>query len=112
MKNYIVSEEELKRLIALSRLHKTMKDKKIWDNLAMNDDELINDLFGNKQPVELLAEGEVIFDDEDDELWIGEGETWLHGEFKNLEGQNIKIFIQKDTKWEKYYLKFTIGYLI
>ena len=56
------------------------------------------DFTKSKQPVELVAEGEVIFDDEDDELWIGEGETWLHGEFKNLEGQNIKLYTAKNTK--------------
>ena len=82
MKSYIVSEEELK-------------------NWLRNDE--IEVFLKSKQPVELVAEGEVIFDDEDDELWIGEGETWLHGEFKNLEGQNIKLYIAKNTKWMTLY---------
>jgi len=73
MQNYVISEEEIR--IIRNRLE-------------------VEEFLAGKQPVELMAEGEVIIDSEDGEVWIGEGETWMHGELVKFEGQIIKIYIQ------------------
>ena len=50
----------------------------------------------NKNQV-VIAEGEVIIDDEDGEIWIGEGEYWV-GWLKKHEGKKVIILEVKDEK--------------
>ncbi len=88
MKQYLISEEELDDLLFAVNVN---------DKNRMSDKydlrEWIKDI-KSKKPVEILAEGEVLIDDEDGEVWVGTPDltgTWLGGEMRSREGKKGKL---------------------
>ncbi len=86
--DYIISEEELKRLVSICN-----HDFK-YESISMDSD--IKDFLQSKQPVELMAEGEVKVSYKDD-MEVSVGDTLLKDTLSKYQnkGQNIKIYIQK-----------------
>ena len=88
MKYFIVSEMELKQKIdkLQGTYHNTMD--------LVEASSLVEEMLADKQPVEMIAEGE--FDRTDRNYGSGfVGEDNLISKFDKYEGKSIKIFIQE-----------------
>ena len=95
MNNYIISEEELKELEKAVG-HLMFQEYSCSYCYAMDLLELLK----SHQPVELVAEGEVmtkIFDG-NESYYVGEGTNIGYWIAENHEGQDVKIYLAKDTK--------------
>ena len=108
----IAKEKEIKRLKNVVEMAQGIlkdKNKKIKKLEEENKRILMNQVIGinednvslpideydklKQNKFEVIAEGKVVIDDEDGEIWVGEGEYWI-GWLKKLEGKNIQIGVR------------------
>lgn len=87
MKNYIVSEEELKELANYSK----------FNHPSVPSDENVKGFLESKQPVELVAEGVVTTDSQIHRYIKIKDNEWYLGYIGNFveDNQHIEIYISK-----------------
>ena len=106
MTNYIVSEEELGKLINTYLVNINVGYVKMYKGKK----QTIKDFLESKQPVELVAEGvldkyHISYIDETFTINFKTGESIKKiADIDDYHNHNIKIYAAQDTKWKSHYL--------